>query len=191
MYVALAVRLTRSITADDRLEPALKKIPAVADHIQLVQTFERDVQVGNDPDGSTAASFARKHDLAERHAVNLEGALTLPFEFEGQPYSAGFPLATNGIVLPVFNVFRMFSKMGSERIAATSDGAVDLDTIVKEGVRGRPDLAALAARDAGRVTVLARHYHDDDLPDPSAEVSLTRWRRRASSPTCQIPRALR
>jgi predicted nucleic acid-binding protein len=48
MYVALAVRLdTRAITADDRLEAALKRIPAVAGHIQLVQTFERDVQDGD------------------------------------------------------------------------------------------------------------------------------------------------
>jgi hypothetical protein len=38
--VALAVRLdTRAITADDGLEAALKQIPAVAGHIQLVQTF--------------------------------------------------------------------------------------------------------------------------------------------------------
>jgi predicted nucleic acid-binding protein len=43
MYVALAVRLdTRLITADDRLEAALRNVPAVADHIQLVQTFEAD-----------------------------------------------------------------------------------------------------------------------------------------------------
>jgi predicted nucleic acid-binding protein len=42
MYVALAVRLnTQSITADDRLEAALTMIPAVAGHIQFVQTFER------------------------------------------------------------------------------------------------------------------------------------------------------
>ena len=53
MYVALAVRLnTRSITADERLEAALKRIPAVAGHIQLVQTFERDVQAGNGPGAS-------------------------------------------------------------------------------------------------------------------------------------------
>ena len=53
MYIALAVRLkTRAITADERLESALKRIPAVAGHIQLVQTFERDVpdvQAGDDP----------------------------------------------------------------------------------------------------------------------------------------------
>jgi predicted nucleic acid-binding protein len=53
MYVALAVRLnTRSITADGRLEAALKRVPAVAGHIQLVQTFERGVQAGNDPEAS-------------------------------------------------------------------------------------------------------------------------------------------
>jgi predicted nucleic acid-binding protein len=49
MYVALAVRLkTRSVTADDRLEAALRNVPAVAGHIQLVQTFQRDVQERED-----------------------------------------------------------------------------------------------------------------------------------------------
>ena len=41
----------------------------------------------------TAASFARKHDLADKHGVNLEGALTWAFEFEDQPYFAGLPRA--------------------------------------------------------------------------------------------------
>ena len=122
----------------------------------------------------TAASFARKHDLAERHGVNLEGALTWAFEFEDTPFFAGFrALATNGLNLPVFNVFRMFSRMGAERIGVTSDGAVGLDAIVKQGVRDRPDVAALASRDARRATVLAWHYHDDDVPGPAAAVSLT------------------
>ncbi len=53
MYIALAVRLnTRSITADDRLEAAFRNVPAVARHIQLVQTFEPDVQEGEDPASS-------------------------------------------------------------------------------------------------------------------------------------------
>ena len=40
LYVALAVRLnTRLITADDRLEAALSKVPALAGHVQLVNTF--------------------------------------------------------------------------------------------------------------------------------------------------------
>jgi xylan 1,4-beta-xylosidase len=121
----------------------------------------------------TAASFARKHDLAERHGVNLEGALTWAFEFENTPFFAGFrALSTNGINLPVFNVFRMFSRMGAERIAATSDRAVDLDTILKQGVRERADVAALASRDPRRATILIWHYHDDDVPGPTADVSL-------------------
>jgi len=35
----------------------------------------------------TAASFARKHDLADKHGVNFVGALTWAFEFEDQPIS--------------------------------------------------------------------------------------------------------
>jgi predicted nucleic acid-binding protein len=41
MYLALAVRLdTRMITADDRLEASLQNIPAIARHVQAVQTFD-------------------------------------------------------------------------------------------------------------------------------------------------------
>ncbi len=51
MYVALAVRFdTRLLTADQRLEAALRTVPAVADHIQLVQTFEPEIREGNEPE---------------------------------------------------------------------------------------------------------------------------------------------
>jgi xylan 1,4-beta-xylosidase len=122
----------------------------------------------------TAASFARKHDLAEKHGVNLEGALTWAFEFEDQPFFAGFRvLASNGIDLPVLNVFRMFAKMTGKRVAAESDGAVPLDAILKLGVRDRPDVAALASLDAGKLCVMIWHYHDDDVAGPAADVGLT------------------
>ncbi len=87
----------------------------------------------------TAASFARKYDLAERIGVNLEGALTWAFEFEDQPYFAGFrALATGGIDLPVLNVFRMFSLMGGRRLEVQSSAEVGLDSILARGVRGAP-----------------------------------------------------
>jgi xylan 1,4-beta-xylosidase len=122
----------------------------------------------------TAASFARKYDLAERHGVNLEGALTWAFEFEDQPYFAGFRvLATNGIDLPVLNVFRMFARMTGKRVTAESDGAVSLDAILKDGVRGQPDVAAVASLDKGKLCVMAWHYHDDDVPGPAAAAELT------------------
>ncbi|MBN2137481.1 MAG: hypothetical protein JW720_06720 [Sedimentisphaerales bacterium] len=121
----------------------------------------------------TAASFARKHDLADKHGVNFEGAVTWAFEFEGQPYFAGFrSLATGGLDKPVLNVFRMFSKMGGVRAAAESDGAVGLETMMKDGVRGKADVAALASLDEGRLCVMAWHYHDDDVAGLSADVEL-------------------
>lgn len=121
----------------------------------------------------TAASFARKLDLAERHGVNFEGALTWAFTFEDQPYFAGFrQLASRGIDLPVLNVFRMFSKMSGHRIEAESDGAIALDEIVKKGVRDRPDVAALASLDGKRLAVMVWHYHDDDVAGPDARTTL-------------------
>jgi xylan 1,4-beta-xylosidase len=122
----------------------------------------------------TAASFARKLDLAAKHGVNLEGALTWAFEFEDQPYFAGFrTLATNGIDKPVLNVFRMFSKLTGRRLPAESDGAAPLDTILRRGVRDKPDVGALASLDKSRVYILAWHYHDDDLPGAAAGVEVT------------------
>lgn len=122
----------------------------------------------------TAASFARKHDLAARHDVNLEGALTWAFTFEDVPLFAGFrQLASGGLDLPVMNVFRMFSRMSGARLAVESDGAVSLDDLLKSGVRTKPDISALASLDGRKLTVLAWHYHDDDVPGPAADLTLS------------------
>ena len=124
----------------------------------------------------TAAAFARKHLLAEKHGVNLEGATTWAFEFEDQPYFAGFRvMASNGLTLPVFNVHRMMAKMSGVRIDAQSSGDVGVENIIKAGVRGAPDVAALASFDAAahKLAVLVWHYHDDDVPGPAAAVELT------------------
>jgi len=121
----------------------------------------------------TAAGFAREHDLAARHGVNLEGALTWAFEFEDQPLFAGFRvLSSGGIDLPVLNVFRMFARMGGDRLGVESSGDVGLDAIMKSGVRGAPDVSALASLEGTRLSVLVWHYHDDDLPGPEAAVAL-------------------
>ena len=122
----------------------------------------------------TAESFAREYDIAARYEANLEGVLTWAFEFEGQPYFEGFrTLASNGLDKPVFNVFRMFSLMSGRRLATESDHAKSLDSIVRNGVRGEPDISALASLDAKKLCVMVWYYHDDDLPGPEAEVNLT------------------
>lgn len=122
----------------------------------------------------TAASFARKHDLAARHGVNLEGALTWAFTFVDQPIFGGFrQLASGGIDHPVLNTFRMFSKMSGQRLDVQSSAAIALDDMMKKGVRDKPDVSALASMDGGRLCVLAWHYHEDDVPGPDAAIDLT------------------
>jgi xylan 1,4-beta-xylosidase len=121
----------------------------------------------------TAAVFARKYELADRHGVDLDGALTWAFEFEGQPWFAGFRvLASNGITLPVFNVFRMFREMGGQRVAVESTADVPLDTMMKDGVRKAPDVTALASLEDHKLALLVWHYHDDDIAGPAADVTL-------------------
>ena len=122
----------------------------------------------------TAATFARKHELAARHRVNFIGATTWAFEFEDQPYFAGFRvLSSNGLDLPVLNVFRMMGKMQGQRLAVSSSAAVDLSAITKAGVREGPDVSALASLGDRTLCVLAWHYHDDDVAGPAAEIELS------------------
>lgn len=135
---------------------------------------DRDYRNGTMYSSYTAAIFPRKLDLAAKHGVNLEGALTWSFEFEEQPYFAGFrSLATNGIDKPVLNVFRMFARMSGDRLPVQSDAATSLADLITTGVRSKPDISALAARHGKRITLLAWHYHDDDLPGPNAALTIT------------------
>ena len=123
----------------------------------------------------TAASFARIWELAARRKVNLEGVLSWSFEFENQPWFAGYrQLATNGVNLPVLNVFRLFAQLGPDQLSASSSAQLPLDAVMNEGVRGEADVGVLATRaGSGRIAVLLWHYHDDDLPGADATVQLT------------------
>jgi xylan 1,4-beta-xylosidase len=122
----------------------------------------------------TAATFARKYLLADRHKANFEGAVTWAFQFEGEPYFDGFrALASRGIELPVLNVFRMFGRMRGQRVKAESTADVGVDTLRRRGVREAPDVAALASRHDREASVLVWHYHDDDVPGPAAAVELS------------------
>lgn len=122
----------------------------------------------------TAASFPRKLELADRSGAQLLGAVTWAFEFEDQPWFAGFrSLATNGVAKPVLNVFRMFGMMSGNRVAVSGGTGYDAQRIVEGGVRAEPDVNAFAAADAGSATVLVWNYHDDDVPAEAALVIVT------------------
>ena len=121
----------------------------------------------------TAAQIARTYELADLHGVNIMGSVTWAFEFEDQPYFDGFrDLATNGIDKPVLNVFRMLGLMGGERLAVESTGALKLETICDQSVRGNAEVNALASRQPRSVAVLVWNYHDDDLPAPPSDVEV-------------------
>ncbi len=122
----------------------------------------------------TAASFLRKSDLAAQHGIDLEGAVTWSFVFEHAPRVSGQrQLATQDIDLPVRHVFRMFDRLRGQRITASSDAQLAVDAVIADGVRAKPDVGAFATRNGASVAVLLWHYHDDDLPGPYADVSLS------------------
>ena len=87
--------------------------------------------------------------LANREHINFMGAVTWAFEFEGQPYFEGFrTLGHERSRQTSLNSFRMFGLLGSERVKATSSGAMPAEEVVRDGVRGQPDISVIAARKA-------------------------------------------
>jgi xylan 1,4-beta-xylosidase len=122
----------------------------------------------------TAAAYARLYELASQYHVNLEGAVSWSFEFENQPWFAGFrDLATNGVDKPVLNVFRMLGMMRGPRVAVASPTALSVADIRAQAQSQRADISALATADAHSASVLVWNYHNDALPAPPAEVELT------------------
>ena len=121
----------------------------------------------------TAAAYARMFALADRYGVNLIGMLTWSFEFEGKDTFEGFrSLATNGIDKPVLNFFRMAAKMDGERVKVESTGAVGLEEIQTKGVRGAPDVDALATKDGRGASVMVWNYQDTVSEDPAVSTAV-------------------
>lgn len=122
----------------------------------------------------TAATFARKHELAAKHGVNFEGAVTWAFEFEDQPYFDGFrDLATNGVDKPVLNVFRMFGLMHGEKVNAEASHALSTAEIVAKGVKANADINVQATRTERTINAMVWNYHDDDVNAAAARISLS------------------
>ena len=124
----------------------------------------------------TAASFARKYDLAKDRGVNLIGAVTWAFEFENQPWFRGFrDLATNGVDKPVLNVFRMFGQMEGNRVPVISSSVHNFISVRDSSVRkSDPDINGIAAANNRSASVMVWNYHDkNDLNVPAAPVTVS------------------
>jgi xylan 1,4-beta-xylosidase len=167
----------------------------VADHFKTINTFPQlkniPVIIGeSDPEGCaacgmatnpenayrngtmyssyTAASFAREYALADEYHENLKGAVSWSFEFEGQPWFAGFrDLATNGVDKPVLNVFRMFGMMKGMRVQTKSNRTYPLKTVLDSSIQGaRTDIGALATKAKNTAAIMVWNYHDADIQSP-------------------------
>jgi xylan 1,4-beta-xylosidase len=122
---------------------------------------------------SVAEAIARSYELARKENVHVQGAVTWAFEFEDQPYFAGFrELATNGIDKPVLNVFRMLGMLNGDWIETTSTGAQPLDQVVANSVISSPDVNAVATRGSRAVDVFIWNYHDEDIASEPSAVQL-------------------
>lgn len=122
----------------------------------------------------TAASYARIYDIAKEAGVNIEGAVSWSFEFEDQPWFAGFrDLATNGVDKPVLNVFRMFGRMKGKQLAVENDKTFSLEHLRTTGVHDSvADVSAMATAGEKSAYILLWNYYDDDLSAPDATVKL-------------------
>jgi xylan 1,4-beta-xylosidase len=121
-----------------------------------------------------AAAFKTLAELARSAGANLQGVLTWAFEFENQPYFAGFrTLATHGIDKPVLNFFRMEGLLRGDWLNLESSAALPAGTIMKTGVRAAPDIDGMAVRSSHQVSVLLWNYDDEDVPRPAARISLS------------------
>lgn len=123
----------------------------------------------------TAATFARKYELEDQYGINFKGAVSWSFEFENQPWFYGFrDLATNGVDKPVLNVFRMFGKMGGNRVEATSNRMYPLKLIMDSSVRGKQtDIGVLATKDKRSAGVMIWNYHDLDIQGKAEKIAVT------------------
>jgi xylan 1,4-beta-xylosidase len=124
---------------------------------------ERDYRRTSQFAAYTAASFMRKQDLLARTGGNLQGAVSWAFTFAEQPWFNGLrALTTNEVALPVLNTFELFARLGRNRVAVDAPSMIPVDAIIADGVRGEPDLGAVASVDdaKSRITVLLWNYHD-------------------------------
>lgn len=112
-------------------------------------------------------------ELEAQVGVKLGGVLTWAFAFPGTPYFAGYRvLATNGVNLPVMSAFKLLGRLAGTRLPLTSSGALTLDDVLANGVRGQPEVDGIATLDGAAVQILVWNYHDDIVSIAATPVHL-------------------
>ena len=109
------------------------------------------------------SAYKNLYDLAEAQGMDLR-PLAWAFMFEGERCFEGTrSFSTQGIDKPVFNLFRLLSKLGHQRVALTSTR--DLDPLAFADLNGAaegPEIDGWATCDgADAMQVLLYCHHDD------------------------------
>ena len=121
----------------------------------------------------TAAAYKSLLELTDRYRQRVDGMVTWSFMYDGKPYFEGYrTLATNGVDKPILNFFRMTGMMRGMRVAVRSTGAVIIDQMMSGGVRGSPDVDAMATIDGREAAVMIWNYSDDVSATASAPIKL-------------------
>src|SRR5258708_1075543 len=67
---------------------------------------------------------------------------------------------------------RMVGLVGKQGGKATSLGALRSEDVIRDGVRGQPDVSVIATRKEHEAEILIWNYHDDDLPAAAIPIDL-------------------
>lgn len=109
------------------------------------------------------SSYKNLYDMAQRLHMDIR-PLAWAFMFEGERCFEGTrTFSTQGINKAVFNLFRLFSRMGGQRIGLTT--TQDLDPLTYKDINGleeAPEIDGWATMDGeDRVQILVYCHHDD------------------------------
>jgi xylan 1,4-beta-xylosidase len=120
-----------------------------------------------------AATFDKISRYAQQHQWDLR-LLTWAFMFVGERCFEGTrTFSTQGIDKPILNLFRMYAKMGVQRVFFESTGSKD--PLTYSDICGRceaADISGFATLSSNKsLEVLIYHHHDDW--DATAEVEIT------------------
>lgn len=110
-----------------------------------------------------ASGYKNLYDLGERQGMDLR-PLAWAFMFEGERCFEGTrTFSTQGINKPVFNLFQLYAKLGTQRVALESSRDLDPLTFADEnGTAEGPEIdgwATVGANDS--VQILLYCHHDD------------------------------
>ena len=121
------------------------------------------------------SAFKNLYDLAQAQQMDMR-PLTWAFQFEGERCFEGTrSFSTQGIDKAVFNLFKLLSRMGTQRLALTSSR--DLDPLSYEDLNGTkegPEIDGWATCSGENgMQILLYCHHDDWDRDETFDITLT------------------